>query len=171
MVTLAMNNLTDAEIDGVSQQSIREFRVFRRGGAKFAVTADEILTVADWRRPTPLPHAPPAVLGVVSIQGRMLTVLDPLALLGLAGNENGNERFIVALRGDEQLGLIVDETSENLTAEISPLDDPASSASLGVIKHEGDSIRVMDVNKLFPSAIRGRERRKRGFLSQGSEGQ
>ena len=163
-----MNNLTDAEIDGGSQESIRQFRVFKRGDAKFAVTANEIVTVAEWRRPTPLPHSPPAVLGVVSIQGRMLTLLDPLVLLGGASNENGNEKLIVALRGDEQLGLIVDETSDNLTAEISLLDDPASN-SLGVISHEGDSIKVMDVNKLFSLAIRGRERRKRGFLSQGDD--
>jgi len=163
-----MNNLTDAEIDGGSQESIPQFRVFKRGDAKFAVTANEIVTVAEWRRPTPLPHSPPAVLGVVSIQGRMLTLLDPLALLGGASNENGNERLIVALRGDEQLGLIVDETSDNLTAEISLLDDPASN-SLGVINHEGDSIKVMDVNKLFSLAIRGRERRKRGFLSPGDD--
>ena len=163
-----MNNLTDAEIDGGSQESIRQFRVFKRGDAKFAVTANEIVTVAEWRRPTPLPHSPPAVLGVVSIQGRMLTLLDPLVLLGGASNENGNQRLIVALRGDEQLGLIVDETSDNLTAEISLLDDPASN-SLGVINHEGDSIKVMDVNKLFSLAIRGRERRKRGFWSQGDD--
>ena len=163
-----MNNLTDAEIDGGSQESIQQFRVFTRGDAKFAVTANEIVTVAEWRRPTPLPHSPPAVLGVVSIQGRMLTLLDPLVLLGGASNENGNERLIVALRGDEQLGLIVDETSDNLTAEVSLLDDPASS-SLGVINHEGDSIKVMDVNKLFSLAMRGRERRKRGFLSQGDD--
>ena len=168
MVASAMNNLTDAEIDGGSQESIRQFRVFKRGDAKFAVTANEIVTVADWRRPTPLPNSPAAVLGVVSIQGRMLTLLDPLVLLGGASNENGNERLIVALRGDEQLGLIVDETSDNLTAEISLLDDPASN-SLGVINHEGDSIKVMDVNKLFSLAIRGRERRKRGFLSQGDD--
>jgi purine-binding chemotaxis protein CheW len=168
MVASAMNNLTDAEIDGGSQESIRQFRVFKRGDAKFAVTANEIVTVAEWRRPTPLPHSPPAVLGVVSIQGRMLTLLDPLVLLGGASNENGNERFIVSLRGDEQLGLIVDETSDNLTAEISRLDDPASN-TLGVINHEGDSIKVMDVNKLFSLAIRGRERRKRGFLSQGDD--
>lgn len=164
-----MNNLTDAGIDGGSQESIRQFRVFKRGDAKFAVTADDVVTVAEWRRPTPLPHSPPAVLGVVSIQGRMLTLLDPLVLLEGTSNENGSERHIVALRGDEQLGLIVDETSDNLTAEISPLHDPAGSANLGVIKHEGDLIKVMDVNRLFSLAIRGRERRKRGFLSQGNE--
>ena len=163
-----MNNLTDAEINGGSQESIRQFRVFKRGDAKFAVTANEIVTVAEWRRPTPLPHSPPAVLGVVSIQGRMLTLLDPLVLLEGTSNENGSERHIVALRGDEQLGLIVDETSDNLTAEIFLLDDPASN-SLGVINHEGDSIKVMDVNKLFSLAIRGRERRKRGFLAPGDD--
>jgi purine-binding chemotaxis protein CheW len=76
---------------------------------------DEIATIAEWRRPTPLPHAPPEVLGVVSIQGRMLTVLDPLSLFGetttLLGFSPG---ILVALLGDEQIALAIETKGETL---------------------------------------------------------
>jgi chemotaxis signal transduction protein len=163
MVASAMNNLTDVEIESGSDESIPQFRVFWRGEARFALMVDDILSVGEWRRPTPLPHAPPAVLGVVSIQGRMLTVLDPVLLLSGPNSENGDQGLIVALRGDEQLALLVDSASENVTADICAADSLAQEGALGVIKHEGDAITVIDVKRLFPMAIRGRERRKRGF--------
>lgn len=59
----------------------RELLVMRAGGRDFAVFSDEAEAVAKWSAPTPLPHAPPSVLGVVSVRGRMRTVLDPSALL------------------------------------------------------------------------------------------
>src|SRR5437764_758256 len=64
----------------------RELLLMRAGGRAFAVCADEC--EGDARpcpRPTTLPHAPPAVLGVVCLRGRMRTVLDPLALVNSQG--------------------------------------------------------------------------------------
>src|SRR5947209_18733791 len=60
----------------------RELLLLRAGAHAFAVFADETDGVADGLKPTPLPHAPRAVLGVVCVRGRMRTVLDPLALVG-----------------------------------------------------------------------------------------
>jgi len=110
----------------------------RAGGQAFAVRADEADGPAQrCPRPTPLPHAPRAVLGVVCVRGRMRTVLDPLALMGDGaepGAADGAERdaargveaqgveaphdetahdegarpLVVALRGDEQLALAVE---------------------------------------------------------------
>src|SRR2546423_15572695 len=85
----------------------RELLLLRAGARAFAVFADETDGVADGLKPTPLPHAPRAVLGVVCVRGRMRTVLDPHALVG-DNEENGDAGittplFIVALRSDEQL--------------------------------------------------------------------
>src|SRR5438067_8661756 len=99
---------TDAD---TPQDETRELLLLRAGARAFAVFADETDGVADGLKPTPLPHAPRAVLGVVSVRGRMRTVLDPLALVG--DNEETESAatvapaplFIVALRGDEQLAL------------------------------------------------------------------
>ena len=60
----------------------RELLLMRAGGRVFAVGLDE--TDGDAQacpQPTPLPHAPHAVLGVVCLRGRMRTLLDPLAIV------------------------------------------------------------------------------------------
>ena len=156
MVVPAMDNLTE---DLVSERP--QLQVFTRGGAKFAIPAEEIAAVADWRRPTPLPQAPPAVLGVVSIQGRMLTVLDPVVLLESSGNDAGHNGLVVALRGDEQLALIVDGKGETVTSEAEA--QAANEGGLGTIKLKAETIVILNVKKLFTLAMRGRERRQRRF--------
>ncbi len=148
--------------DSAGDNKRQSLQIFRRGSAYFALATEEIAVIADWRRPTPLPQAPPAVLGVVSVSGRILTVLDPAVLLEKPVESSNTSNFIVALRGDEQLALLVDEQGETLTAEIDS-HATANGATLGVIRHQDHLIGVLDLTKLFGLAIRGRERRQRRF--------
>ena len=93
----------------------------------------------------------------------MLTVLDPAVLLDESNDKSGNPGLLAALRGDEQLALIIDAKGEPSTSEIDRQEPAANGAVLGFIKHHDDLIRVLDVKKLFALAIRGRERRQRRF--------
>ena len=156
MVGSAMDNLTE---ELVSEHP--RLQIFSRGGVQFAIPSEEIAVVGDWRRPIALPQAPPAVLGVVSIQGRMLTVLDPLMFLGSSGNEHDHNGLIVALRGDEQLALLVDEKGETLVGAIE--NHETGDGWRGVINRQDETIRILDVKKLFALSMRGRERRQRRF--------
>ena len=147
--------------DSASDETRPLLQIFRRGNARFALLTNEIATIAEWRRPTPLPQAPPAVLGVVSVQGRMLTVLDPAILLEDPADGSSTTNLIVALRGDEQLALLVDEKGETVQAG---LQSTASHGAIrGIIRHQENEIGVLDLTKLFGLAIRGRERRQRRF--------
>ena len=147
--------------------SKRDLKVVFVGSRKLGVFADEIETIADWRTPTPLPHAPKAVLGVVCIHGRMLTVLNVAALMGEGvGVASSSPSSIVALRGDEQLALAVDRAGENLAVAADELQDPKDdgrSVILGFVDHGDESITVLNVRELFFAAIRGHERRHRRF--------
>jgi purine-binding chemotaxis protein CheW len=153
----------DAELQ--QQRERRELLVLRTGARLLGVFADEANSVTQWREPTPLPHAPGAVLGVVSIRGCMLTLLDPLALLGERPlNEPPAPSFIVALRGDEQLALAVDRVEriiEIFVDEVEPLarSDAATLLS-GVLQRERELIAVLDLKELFINATRGNERRR-----------
>jgi chemotaxis signal transduction protein len=149
--------------DSASGENRPLLQIFRRGNARFALLTDEIAAIAEWRQPTPLPQAPPAVLGVVSVQGRMLTVLDPAILLEEPADGNSTTNLIVALRGDEQLALLVDEKGETVPTELGLQSAATNGAMLGFIKHQENEIGVLDLTKLFGLAIRGRERRQRRF--------
>jgi len=148
-------------------QPARKLRLFHVGSLQLGVFEDEIATIADWREPTLLPHAPPAVLGVVSIQGRMLTVLDLGALFSEAADIDGSPRsYIIALRGDEQLALAIENKGEILeiaAQDIKPTSGTAGSIVLGDVHRAGQPISVLDVKELFRAAIRGGERRRRRF--------
>jgi purine-binding chemotaxis protein CheW len=159
--------------DDAAEQEERERRellIVRAGARLLGVFADEAGGVTKWREPTPLPRAPVAVLGVVSIRGLMLTVLDPLRLLGgSSAPEEGSPRpaFIVALRGDEQLALAVDHAlriEEIFIDEIEPLARrrSAEDASVlsGVIQSGSELVAVLDTGELFAAAMRGGERRR-----------
>ena len=93
---------------------LRTLQLVRAGSVQFGVFADAIAMISPWREPVPLPLAPASVLGVVSLQGRMLTVLELRTLVGGEANDSGiaSERRIIALRGDEQLALAVDAVGD-----------------------------------------------------------
>jgi chemotaxis signal transduction protein len=134
-------------------------QLFRVGNVDLALLDDEVLAVADWREPARLPFAPQTVLGVVSIQGRMLTVLDTAKLLDLDASARES---IVALRGREQLALAGNAQG---TIEINPTDiQPATnfgSLSSGTIHNDSRTIHIVATDQLFGSALRGHERRRK----------
>lgn len=147
--------------------SITRLRTFRAGTQRFGILEDEIATVAEWRLPAPLPHAPSAVLGVVSIQGRMLTVLDPAQLLDETSRQNGiSWNSIVALQGDEQLALAVEQELGAIEVTGATLEYPPSADNRvvrAVVCESDQTINIIEVKELFSTAMRGCERRRRRF--------
>ncbi len=138
----------------------------------FGLLEEQITTIVGWSQPTRLPFAPASVSGVVCIQGRMFTVLDVGSLLrptnevGEADEpgQHASPRFIVALRGDEQLALAVDALPEMIEVslkEIRAAEELSLSLFPGTMEHEGLEVPVLDLKELFPAVIQGRERRRR----------
>lgn len=140
--------------------------VLTAGGQAFAVGAEETDGVAEGLTPAPLPHAPTAVLGVVSIRGRMYTLLYPPALFSQTDEHRDVPRFAVALRGDEQLALAADSVEGPITSNVTfntdatPTSDSHEHPFDATLEHEGRSVRLLDASRLFDAAVRGTERRR-----------
>jgi len=142
---------------------------FEVGDKVFAVFADHVDGTAEAKVPVPLPNTPPAVLGVICVRGRMLTVIDPIAILN--GDTFGwpeSLPFVIALRGDEQLALAAQRCRDTITIAASDIrpaprtnDDGFESAALGITVHGGEEITVLRVDNLFAAAVRRKERRRR----------
>ena len=167
MTNEASNHARD-DSEVASKPIARKLQLVRAGTSQFGVFADQIATIVAWRPPTPLPNAPKAVLGVVSVQGRMLTVID---LASLPGGEMPSDALdspssLVALRGDEQLALAVNEVGEGIELESGDFNAQPQHAGkllLGVLQRNGAPIKILNLRELFPTAIQGRERRRRRF--------
>lgn len=178
----AANDQNMAANDQNDTARARTLFVFRAGARLFAVFAEEVEATARELTPSPLPFAPPAVLGVISLRGRVRTVIDPLRLadidpLRLADRASatadgaradsarrGNPpRLFVALAGDEQLALACDSTEESFDvspSSVAPPHDPRSPLR-GTVERAGETVALIDTTRLFDAATRGTERRRR----------
>jgi serine/threonine protein kinase/chemotaxis signal transduction protein len=143
-----------------------ELILAQAGAWHIGLLAEEVEIISDWRSPVPLPHAPPAVLGVVNVRGRMLTVIDPATLLGEdnAGKTKAAPAFIIALRGDEQLALAVNRVGGSIGIFSAEIEMPAHAKSAnimrGVIQGAHGQTVVLDTRELFAAAMQGAERRR-----------
>jgi chemotaxis signal transduction protein len=150
----------------------RKLQLVKAGQDQFGIFADQISAIVEWQEPAPLPHAPTSVLGVVCIQGRMLTVLD-LGKLADAEAVSANSprtfpRHLIALRGDEQLALAVEGLGEVVQLTGNAPESIAGRETVGgpvvgVWRREEAEIKILNPMRLFPAAIQGRERRQRRF--------
>jgi purine-binding chemotaxis protein CheW len=140
---------------------------FVAGERVFAVFADRVDGPAEVRVPAALPNAPAPVLGVVCMRGRMLTVLDPIAVVTGEAFAWPDSLSVIALRGDEQMALAADTcrdtitiAAEDIQQSVRPGDDGAENVVLGIARYGGEEITVLRVDRLF-AAIAGKERRRR----------
>ena len=145
----------------------RALIVARAGRHRLAVFADESEGVSKFSDPAPLPFAPPAVLGVIAVRGRMRTLIDPLPLLQATATpaptvDDAAPAIALLLKGDEQLALAVAgvERAADVSADsILPL-EPAHDFARGTITLDGAHVLVLDPARLFEAAMRGHERRR-----------
>jgi purine-binding chemotaxis protein CheW len=89
-----------------------ELLSFRLGGEAYAVWVKDVREVLTIRELTLVPNAPSYMLGVTSLRGAMLPVIDLCKRLGLApGLRDEKSRIIVVSPDEEDVGLIVDRVT------------------------------------------------------------
>jgi len=89
-----------------------ELLSFRLGGEAYALLVQDVREVLKIRDLTPVPNAPSYILGVTSLRGTMMPVIDLCKRLGLTpGERDEKSRFIVVSPDEEDVGLIVDRVT------------------------------------------------------------
>ena len=154
-----------------AESELRDLLSFAAGNRCFAVFVDEVEGTAEAKRVAPLPHAPAAVLGITCVRGRMLTVLDPVALTtGTRVEWPLALPHVIGLRGDEQLGVAAESLGEAITVAAADIEgvvrddaDLAAHVIVGIARHGGQEITILNTGNLFMAATRRKERRRRRF--------
>lgn len=138
-----------------------------KSGRAVGVFADEAEMVVPQRRATPLPTAPAAICGIVSVRGRMYTLIaldllfeesvahkKPRANKTAHVNQPDDDLMIVALRGDEQLALSVSRVERIVEVPLDSIVTLSRHAPFlrGVCEHEKQLIAVLDPAKIFAHA-------------------
>jgi chemotaxis signal transduction protein len=179
--TPATDSATEAATDPATEAALedrreqRELLLMRAGAHIIAVFADAVESVSDALRPAPLPHAPRSVLGIVSLRGRMRTVIDPRYLLANEPTDDNNRdahtpdvstpaspSILVALRGDEQLAIAVERIDSRIEIAPAVIKPHSQTASLirGTLQHGDASVIILDPAYLFEAAMQGTDRRR-----------
>jgi purine-binding chemotaxis protein CheW len=89
-----------------------EMLAFRLGAEEYALLVEQVREVIKLWEITSVPNAPDYVLGVISLRGKVLPVVDLCKRLGLPpGVKDEKSRIIVVSLDDEETGLIVERVT------------------------------------------------------------
>lgn len=152
--------------DAATTSQLHDVLPFAIGDRLFAVFTDQVDATAEAKPFARLPRAPAAIVGVVCVRGRMLTVLDPAAALNRFTKEWEQPLpYVLVMRGDDQLGLAVESCRDTITISAEDIEesDSVDEYSIGIVRFGGEEILVLDVGRLFSRTVQRRERRRRRF--------
>jgi purine-binding chemotaxis protein CheW len=104
--------VSDAGESEETQQREIELLSFRLGGEVYAVLVADVREVLKSYHLTTVPNTPDYTLGVMSLRGAMLPVIDLCKRFGLApGAKDEKSRIVVVSSADEEVGLLVDQVT------------------------------------------------------------
>lgn len=94
-------------------------------GHDFCIDIRSVREIRGFTASTPLPQAPPYVLGVINLRGAVMPVLDLRARLGLGVTEASGRHVIVVVHcGGQTAGLLVDAVQETMMLSPGQMQDP-----------------------------------------------
>ena len=117
-----------------------EIIAFRLYGQEFCVRTTTIREIRGWGPATPVPHAPPDIIGVMNLRGAVIPVIDLANKLGMqSGEPNERSVIVVAEVHGIAMGLLVDGVSDILTVSASLL-QPVPEISISDGRRYSDGI-------------------------------
>ena len=89
--------------------TVTEFLAFCVGSENYALPLSAVREIMAVPPITEVPRAPPAVMGIVSVRGRVTTVLDARRRLSMGPTKLSSvSRLLLVACGQETMGLVVD---------------------------------------------------------------
>jgi purine-binding chemotaxis protein CheW len=121
----------------------------RAGGEHYALPVSGVREIANFDRVTPVPGAPDGVLGIWSLRGDVVPVIDLAALLGLRPAAEPN-RIVIAEGGRARAGITVESVLDVATLPEAP--EPTESGYLaGAMLIERVPVGVVDLEAVLAS--------------------
>lgn len=135
-----------------------ELLSFRLGEDEYCVEIMSVREIRGWTKPTPLPHAPPHVRGVINLRGTVLPVVDLSVRLGMSAVAGDARNVIIVVQvGSQTIGLLVHAVSDILALQSADLQPPPESStssgprfidSLAIV--DGRMVRVLNLSAVLP---------------------
>ncbi len=139
-----------------------EFFSCRVGQQWLGFPVDQVLEVIVQQQLTPMPLAPPVVLGLINLRGRIITEVDVRKLVNMDENETGKSTHVVIVQSGqgEDVGLLVDEVGEVAAMDMQHYENtPDTLAPVwrqigeGVLKSDDRVTVIANVDRLLALSL------------------
>ena len=140
------------------KESIQELLAFSVNEEAFAVELKDIVEIVVPPPITLVPRAAKAVLGVCSVRGQLVTVVDLRCILGLpASKTTAQGRILLAQSGGNTFGLQVDSVQQVVRLKSEKIEKTSfqgNNDSVEAVRaiarlREGEVIVILDINALY----------------------
>jgi len=133
-------------------ERVRELLVFSLDGSAYAVDVARVREIIRMKSLTRVPRAPGWLLGVVSLRGEVVEVVDLRMRLGLGAATPGPSNRIIVLHGeaDRVAGLLVDSVSEvhrAPQASLAPAPAGEARSVVEVCRRGNGFVSLLDVDR------------------------
>jgi len=143
-----------AETSAADQVELLSFII---AGEQYAVSIDHLVEIVTPRDATHVPNADPTIVGIISLRGTIVTVIDVRRKLRHPPAAAGNDaRIIVAERAGETLGFEVDRVLRVLKVDSAAIEphpvvhsSELSEAVRGVFRQANALTILLDLDKLL----------------------
>ena len=137
-----------------------EFVTFFTGGQSFSIDICQVREIRRWTSATPIPNAPPEVLGVMNLRGSVIPIYDLARSFGLEPTkDNGRNVVVIAAHESQMVGLLVESVSEiqsiareSIQETPNVRTDTARQNITGIILVGDNMTRVIDLGAVIQSS-------------------
>ena len=129
--------------------------VFSLDERRLALPLESVERVFRMVEVTPLPDAPPSVVGIINLQGRIVPVIDLRSRLRLSPRAlEVNDRLIVAQAAGRSVALVVDRVQDIVNPDEGQITSTeqlgsANGSIAAVARADQDIILIQDLNRLL----------------------
>jgi len=150
----AMSQQTNILLEsGTNELEIIEFEM---GNNRYGINVIKVKEIIMPMKVTPIPHANPAVEGIIQLRGEVLPVIDMEKVLGMPPSSNkSDEKYIVAAFNKTQVVFHVHNVTQIHRISWDQIEKPSdiysaeSSQVIGVIKRGSDMLLLLDFEKII----------------------
>jgi len=140
---------------------LNAYLTFALGDENFAIPVTHVQEVVEFGQVTKVPHAPPYMMGIINLRGRVLPLLDTRLKLGLPSSDITSKTrvMVLDLQLDEkniQLGVLVDVAREVIEFGADEILDAPEIENLkstapvtGIVNNQGKITMIMDIHRVF----------------------
>jgi len=143
-------------VQGAEGGTVREFLSITLGGQAYAVALTQIREILTPPPLTVVPRAPEYVVGVCSVRGQLVTVIDLKTRLRIWASEGAHRyRILLSESHGETLGYLVDEVrqvvrllDEQVEPAAAALGGDVAEHVVGIGRQGGEVLVLLDLARL-----------------------